>query len=113
MGDDAACIFFEIWYTSQDQQIRHKAKQIAKEMLIVYERKMLSRLKASPEDDWNTGDFFSVLYMLRCKHEMGLSCERLIEAADMIWEAKGLRNTAELFGVTKDELSGIETDPCE
>lgn len=115
VGDDAACIFFEIWYTSQDQNIRCIAKDIAKEMLRVYERKLLRTLQESKENTgdagWGTGDFFSILYMLRCKHEMGLPCDDLLTAADAMWVELGLKDTSVLFGYEKTELAGIATDP--
>merc|ERR1712166_1603216 len=115
VGDDAACIFFEIWYTSQDQNIMCIAKGIAKEMLRVYERKLLRTLEQTKEntddDKWGTGDFFSILYMLRCKHEMGLPCEDLLAAADAMWLELGLKDSSVLFGYEKTDLDGIATDP--
>ena len=43
MGDDSACIFFEIWYTSADSRIRMRAKGIATEMLDKYEHHLLTK----------------------------------------------------------------------
>lgn len=99
----------------QDQNIRCIAKGIAKEMLRVYERKLLRTLEQTKgdtgDDGWGTGDFFSILYMLRCKHEMGLPCEDLLAAADAMWLELELKNTSVLFGYEKTDLDGIATDP--
>jgi len=39
VGDDAAQIFFEMWYTSADSRIRATAKDVALEMMQVWSRR--------------------------------------------------------------------------
>jgi len=51
------------------------------------------------------------LYMIRCKHEMDLDCSALLEAADQLWRNLGLRDTNKLFGMRKEDLATLETDP--
>jgi len=55
-------------------------------------------------------DFFSILYMIRCKHEMDLECSDLLEQADTLWRELGLRDTNTLFGHSKEGLDDVDTD---
>jgi hypothetical protein len=82
VGDDAPSVFFEIWYTSANSQIRNSAKGIAKKLLSKYEKKLVG-------GEWGGGgvdQFFECMFVLRCKHEMEMDTADLIAKADQLWK---------------------------
>jgi hypothetical protein len=115
IGDDAACIFFEIWYTSASSTIRSTAKSIAIDLLDKYERHLLEpdRCKCKlcsqghrvQPDDKDL--FFQLMYLVRCRDEMELDAEKMLKAADELWLANGLSDTDKLFGVTVEDLPSV------
>jgi len=109
VGDDAAQIFFEMWYTSADSRVRAYAKGISIEML----EKFCSRKVAG---DWSLGlrstsDFLQVMYLLRCEHELEMDTSILLQLADEAWKRLGLRCTDRLFGRQAGDLDDVETSP--
>eukprot|EP00947_MAST-08B_sp_MAST-8B-sp1_P000735 g735.t1 len=112
IGDDAPAIFFEIWYTSADSRIRAKAGEVAREMLTKLSRRLL-RETSDPRITPNRDDFFALMFLARMRREMGdeRECEALLERADESWAARGFADTNILFGVEKDNLSGVGTEP--
>ena len=48
IGDDAPSIFFECWYTSSNSAIRMHARSICKQLMPVYEERLLQLTAPSP-----------------------------------------------------------------
>jgi hypothetical protein len=119
IGDDAACLFFEIWYTSSSSTIRSAAKGIAQEMLEKYECHLLepSRCKCKqchpdPAKRIDLDDkelFITLMYLIRCKEEMGLNSDAMGCKTDELWKKCGLSNTDELFSVTPEGLADVSS----
>eukprot|EP00747_Dinoflagellata_sp_TGD_P208509 gnl/TRDRNA2_/TRDRNA2_81989_c0_seq1.p1 gnl/TRDRNA2_/TRDRNA2_81989_c0~~gnl/TRDRNA2_/TRDRNA2_81989_c0_seq1.p1 ORF type:complete len:572 (+),score=106.86 gnl/TRDRNA2_/TRDRNA2_81989_c0_seq1:105-1820(+) len=115
VGDDAACIFFEIWYTSSSSTIRGAAKGIAQDLLEKYERHLLQpascKCKAchtgKRKDVEGKDLFMQLMYLVRCKEEMELDTQQMIERADSLWKSCGLADTNVLFGVECEDLDGV------
>lgn len=115
VGDDGACIFFEIWYTSSSSSIRAAAKEIALELLDKYERHLLrpSSCKCKQCVDGTRREpdgrdlFIQLMYLIRCKEEMDLDATHMIHTADELWIKHCLSNTDNLFGVTPEELGDV------
>ena len=40
------------------------------------------------------------MFLLRCKHEMGLDTSAILAKADELFRSEGLRDTSKLFGVS-------------
>lgn len=118
IGDDAACIFFEIWYTSSDSAIRGAAKGIAQDLLEKYERHLLQpkrcRCKICSEkkrkDPSGREQFITLMYLVRCKEEMELDTEAMLTAADELWKEEGLSDTDLLFGVSPEDFADCTDD---
>jgi len=94
LGDDMPSIFFECWYTSADTRIRTRAKGIAKVLVDKLEAERLQKARVRMVDDGegalDQNDFFECMFMLRCKHEMGLDCDALLQLADAAYRGAGL-----------------------
>jgi hypothetical protein len=105
IGDDAPSVFFEIWYTSADSRIRCRARGIAEALIEKYEASLLAG-NQSP-DDQGGEQFFECMFLLRCKHEMGLDTSGLLARADMLYKREGLRDTSKLFGVDVADLKDV------
>jgi hypothetical protein len=103
IGDDAPSVFFEIWYTSADSRIRCKARGIAETLIEKYESALLSGRQPAR----GTEQFFECMFMLRCKHEMGLDTTALLNLSDDLFKSEGLRDTDRLFGVGKEKLRDV------
>lgn len=118
IGDDAACIFFEIWYTSSSSTIRGAARGIAQDLLETYEKHLLepasckckvcaTNKRKGPEGK----DFFmELMYLARCKEEMELDASAMLKRADSLWKRNDLVDTDLLFGVSPDDLEGVSDD---
>jgi len=119
VGDDAACLFFEVWYTSCNSNIRCVAKGIAQELLEKYERHLLQpelcrcgkcRLPgAHVKTKMDARELFlQLMFLLRCKEEMGLDIEKMAAKADSLWKDCGFQdNTSRLFRITPENLSEV------
>jgi hypothetical protein len=104
IGDDAPSVFFEIWYTSADSRIRCKAKGIAAGLIEKYEASLLA---GNQNGGAPVEQFFESMFLLRCKHEMGLETDRLLAFADAIFKEEGLRDTDKLFGYPLRDLKDV------
>jgi len=51
--------------------------------------------------------FITLMYLVRCKEEMGLNIDAMVSKADELWKTCGLSNTSELFSVTPDGLASV------
>jgi len=49
----------------------------------------------------------TLMYLVRCKEEMGLEVEAMTSKADALWKAWGLSDTNELLGATVDGLASV------
>jgi len=111
LGDDMPSIFFECWYTSADSRIRTYAKGIAKVLVNKLEKRRIAQAKAKikagevPDRD----DFFEFMFLLRCKHEMGMDCAEMLKLASLSFNQNNFKDTNELLGIT-DGLENISTD---
>jgi len=54
-----------------------------------------------------TEQFFECMFMLRCKHEMGLDTTALLTLSDELFKSQGLRDTDVMFGVNKEKLKDV------
>mmetsp|Transcript_41570 Transcript_41570/g.114514 ORF Transcript_41570/g.114514 Transcript_41570/m.114514 type:complete len:533 (+) Transcript_41570:57-1655(+) len=115
IGDDGACIFFEIWYTSSDSTIRSVALGIAQDLLERFETHLLNparcrckqcHRKASKETS-GAELFMALMYLLRCKEEMGLDTQDMLRKADELWKEHNLSDTNVLFGRSPSELADV------
>merc|ERR550534_79564 len=115
IGDDAACLFFEIWYTSVSSTIRSAARGIAIDLLEKYETHLLlpERCKChacigkarQPLSDRDL--FIQLMYLVRCKEEMDLDAAEMLRAADRLWRDNGFADTGSLLGVAPDGFPGV------
>eukprot|EP00927_Polykrikos_kofoidii_P065757 TRINITY_DN61473_c0_g1_i1.p1 TRINITY_DN61473_c0_g1~~TRINITY_DN61473_c0_g1_i1.p1 ORF type:complete len:580 (+),score=81.71 TRINITY_DN61473_c0_g1_i1:3-1742(+) len=106
IGDDAVCVFFEIWYTSADSLIRANAKGVAIELLKRYEDHIVrgkQRLLAKECRDI----FFELMFLSRCYVEMGLEVEPLLLEADRLYQHEGFQDEVKLFGVSVAGLAKV------
>ena len=55
-------------------------------------------------------DFFAIMFLARCKHEMGDDIDALLERADAAWRMHGFQDTNKLFGVHRDTLVRVSVD---
>ena len=110
LGDDMPSIFFECWYTSADSRIRTHAKGIAKVLVNKLETRRIkqaeAKIKAGEAPDRD--DFFEFMFLLRCKHEMGMDCGAMLRLASISFKENGFRDTDKLLDV--DGLENIDTD---
>eukprot|EP00746_Dinoflagellata_sp_MGD_P162543 gnl/MRDRNA2_/MRDRNA2_90154_c0_seq1.p1 gnl/MRDRNA2_/MRDRNA2_90154_c0~~gnl/MRDRNA2_/MRDRNA2_90154_c0_seq1.p1 ORF type:complete len:571 (-),score=97.22 gnl/MRDRNA2_/MRDRNA2_90154_c0_seq1:168-1880(-) len=121
IGDDAACLFFEIWYTSSDSRIRQVAKDMSRDLLQRYvDFLQMVCSKGWPElpwsnckHTWSNGKtrrdwFFDCAFLLRAAIEMELdSSEVLHKMCDELWTSEGYADTNELFGLSQDSLEDV------
>eukprot|EP00931_Biecheleriopsis_adriatica_P058357 TRINITY_DN34714_c0_g1_i1.p1 TRINITY_DN34714_c0_g1~~TRINITY_DN34714_c0_g1_i1.p1 ORF type:complete len:551 (+),score=130.42 TRINITY_DN34714_c0_g1_i1:95-1747(+) len=117
IGDDAACIFFEIWYTSSSSIIRGAAKGIAQELLEKYETHLLQPEKCrckrcngkrrTKRPVQGKDLFMQLMYLVRCKEEMGIEADAMLQAADELWCSEGLDDSNVLFGVSPEGLADV------
>merc|ERR1712232_1402484 len=82
IGDDAACVFFEIWYNSADSLIRADAKGVAVDLLKRYEGHIIQKKPNAQNEIRDV--FFELMYLLRCYAELdaALDAEPLLVLAD-------------------------------
>lgn len=116
IGDDAACIFFEIWYTSSSSILRGAARGIAQDLLEKYETHILEGPRCNCH--FCHGQickrlrgrelFIELMYLIRCKDEMGLDASAMLKRADELWQREGLHDTDKLFGM---EIKGFHKIP--
>jgi hypothetical protein len=107
IGGDAAGIFFEIWSNSADPNVRARSGAHAEELI----RALTVRWLAEPAvpGGADLDGFHERIFLLRCAHEMGLGCGRLLAAVDRAWAQHGFADTAVLFGLAEAELPGVPT----
>lgn len=55
-------------------------------------------------------DFFAIMFLARCKHEMGDEVDALLDRADVAWKSHDLATTDKLFGYQKEKLVHVSTD---
>ena len=55
-------------------------------------------------------DFFAIMFLARCKHEMGEETTALLERADVAWKTHGFADTDKLFAYKKDALLSVGID---
>eukprot|EP00913_Durusdinium_trenchii_P013279 g12463.t1 len=105
IGDDAACIFFEIWSSSI---LRGAARGIAQDPAVgvwcnchFCHGQICKRLRGREL-------FIELMYLIRCKDEMGLDASAMLKRADELWQREGLHDTDKLFGM---EIKGFHKIP--
>jgi len=54
--------------------------------------------------------FITLMYLVRCKEEMGLDIDGMATKADELWRACGLSDTDRLFNVSPKELDGVSDE---
>ncbi|CAJ1367506.1 unnamed protein product [Effrenium voratum] len=115
IGDDAACIFFEIWYTSSSSILRGAARGIAQDLLERYELHLLQPSRCAckfchgktSRTPRGKALFFELMYLIRCKDEMGLEASAMLSHADALWRSEGLEDTEKLFGVRQADFHKV------
>ena len=55
-------------------------------------------------------DFFAIMFLARCKHEMGDEVDALLERADVAWRTHHFESTDNLFGYQKEGLLKVKVD---
>lgn len=106
IGDDAPSIFFEIWYTSANSDIRLRGKETARVLL---DKLITQRLARVGDDVASRDDFFEYIFLIRCVHEMDIEYSRLLAKADEAWKQNNFADTDELFGYRGSELDAVPT----
>ena len=104
MGDDIPSVFFEY------SRIRTHAKRIAKILVNKLDTRRVkqaeAKIKAGDAPDQH--DIFEFMFLLRCKHEMGMGCGAMLRLASISFKEDGFSDTDALLGV--DGLENIDTD---
>ena len=110
LGDDMPSIFFECWYTSADSRIRTHAKGIAKVLVGKLEKHRVAQAEAKIKEGevLDRDDFFEFMFLLRCKHEMGMDCDVMLRLASISFKQNNFRDTYKLLDVK--DLESINTD---
>ena len=55
-------------------------------------------------------DFFAIMFLARCKHELGEDTADLLERADVAWKTNAFGETDNLFGYKRDALLRVGID---
>ena len=57
-------------------------------------------------------DFFAMMFLARCKNELGEETDALLETADKAWKLNGFEDTDKLFGYTQSQLTQVSFPPA-
>ena len=109
IGDDAPSIFFEIWYTSANSDIRVRGKETARVLLEKLVAHQLEKVTGDFEKVPDHDDFFGYIFLIRCMHEMEMPYDAMLAKADEAFKKNGWHDTNELFGVHVDNLDKVPT----
>ena len=55
-------------------------------------------------------DFFAIMFLARCRHELGDATDALLARADEAWHQNGLADSDVLFGVRSSALNTVSVD---
>jgi hypothetical protein len=106
IGDDAPSIFFEIWYTSANSDIRVRGKETARVLL---DKLVAYQLDKIGDEVPGHDEFFGYIFLIRCMHEMDMPYDAMLAKADEAFKKNGWHDTNELFGVHVDNLDKVPT----
>ena len=115
IGDDAPCLYFEMYFTCGDARVALRCKELCARVLRRRARQLLRSAAdaGSPQRE----HFMESMFMLRIYKELGEANmsegipSLLLELADQAYNTLGFKNTEVLFGGSVESLERRRGDP--
>ena len=114
IGDDAPCLYFEMYYTCGDARVALRCKELCVRVLRRRSRQLLR--SAADAGTPQREHFMETMFLLRIYKELGENLSEgipvlLFELADLAWTANGFADTEVLFGGSVASLERRRGDP--